>query len=298
MHNLVALDLYDFLTDDSTFVPLCVPVDVYVNGNYQGVYTLCDQIETGSQRVDIDSTLQENPAETDYLLEQDYRAYLTGSNSGTEGVDWFWMQEINECFVVKSPDMEDTPSEEHTAYIKSYMDTVYSAILSKDWQEVQSLIDVDSFIDGFMAADIVQSQDITQSSVYYYKKAGGKLTFGPLWDCDLAMGGGDSGEPEKESFVMNNFLFGNLMKIPEFHDAYIQKFTSVKDAALQEMLDKITTLYADYETEFSNDFETWEKPYKWCSDEMKTITDYEGQITYMKDWLNKRFAYLEKQYAQ
>ena len=57
-------------------------MDVYVNGDYQGVYNLCDQVETGDGRVDIRSKTDAAPEETDFLIEQDYRAYFDGGGIG------------------------------------------------------------------------------------------------------------------------------------------------------------------------------------------------------------------------
>ena len=224
VHNYVAYDLYDYLTPEGTFTSMCVFVDVYVNGGYQGVYTLCDQIETGSGRVDIEGKRAETPVKTDFLIEQDYRAYFDDDNSGQEGIGWFWMKRINECFVVKSPDSDGMETTEYTDYIKRYMDETYEVILNGDWKKIQEYIDVDSFIYGFMTAEMVKSQDIMQSSVYFYRKADGKLTFGPLWDCDLSFGGGDRYEAEAELVSEKNFLFGALMTVPEFKERYISTY--------------------------------------------------------------------------
>ena len=36
------------------FTPRCTPVDVILNGMYQGNYYVCDKIEVGKNRVNID----------------------------------------------------------------------------------------------------------------------------------------------------------------------------------------------------------------------------------------------------
>lgn len=298
LHNYIAYDLYDYLTPDGTFSSLVVLVDVYVNGGYQGVYTLCDQIETGSGRVDISSKASDNPEMTDFLIEHDYRASLLNGTDGDEGEGWFWMHNVNESFVVKSPDFEDYDMEKQTAYIKAYLDDTYDAILEKDWAKIQEYIDVYSFIIGYMVAEMVKSQDIAQSSVYMTKKANGKLTFGPLWDCDLSMGCGDTGLPDEELFAEKSFLFSALMKVPEFRNAYVNKYNEVHDDALSHMITRINTVYNEHKSVLANDYDVWGSNYFWCNDEIKALVGYESQIEYMKTWLEKRMQFLSETYAK
>ncbi|MFT3952212.1 MAG: CotH kinase family protein [Oscillospiraceae bacterium] len=297
LHNVIAYDLYAYLSPAGTFSSVCVPVDVYVNGGYQGVYTLCDQIETGSGRVDINPVPATDPAQTDFLIEQDYRAYYTGGDTGDEGEGWFWMNTVNECFAVKSPDPDGGDNAAQTAYIKDFMDQTYAVILTKNWDEIQARIDVDSFINGFMAAEIIKSQDISQSSAYFYKTAGGKLKFGPLWDCDLSMGCGDTGAADADFVAEKNFLFAALMDVPEFRAQYTTRFAAVREDVLAHMLAKITALIDADGASFTNDYHNWERNFNWCSDEVKALGSYNEQVAYMKSWLEKRMNWLAQEYA-
>lgn len=298
IHNYVAYDLYDYLTPEDTFTALCVPVDVYVNGGYQGVYTLSDQINTGSGRVDINNKPGLTPEDTDYLIEHDYRAYYDDNEHGEEGIGWFWMKRLNECFEVKSPDTGELATTEYTDYIKQYMDETYEVILNHDWTRIQEYIDVDSFIYGFMSAEIVKSQDIAQSSVYFYKKADGRLTFAVLWDCDLSFGSGDRHIPDEDMIAQENFLFGNLMQVPEFRRLYIDAFNRNYDKALNHILTTIDDVQTRYHNELENEFNNWESKYDWCSDEMKAIKSYDDQIAFMKDWIKTRMNWLHKTYNE
>ena len=293
LHNKIAYDIYEYLSPEGTFVPMCEFVDLYVNDMFCGVYTLCDQVETGDGRVDIRSKTDAAPDETDYLIEQDYRAYFDGG--GTEGLDWFYSTWTEDCFTVESPE-DKYLNEEKTAYIQDYIDQVYEAGLLGRWDVIQSLIDVDSFIAGFMAADMIKSVDVRQSSVYFYKLGGGKLYFGPLWDCDLTFGSGEEGGVEA-SMAEGNFLFAALIRTPEFRHMYIDRYNAVRDDVQEFVLGKIDEYAEKYNAELSNEFQNWTLDMNFCCEEMQQIADYNGQIEFMKTWFVDRLEWLDMRYG-
>ncbi|MBO5279457.1 MAG: CotH kinase family protein [Lachnospiraceae bacterium] len=61
---------------------------------------------------------------------------------------------------------------------------------------------------------------------------------------------------------------------------------------MKHVLDTIDRTQMLYHKELENDFQNWEKKFNWCSDEMKAIEDYDAQISYMKEWIEKRMKWL------
>ncbi len=293
LHNKIAFDMYGYLAPEGSFVPLCEFVDLYVNDVYCGLYTLCDQVETGEGRVSIRTDEAGSPEMTDYLIEQDFRAYFDGG--GTEGLDWFYSSWTEDCFTVECPD-GDCLNAEKTAYIQDYMDQIYEAGLLGRWDVIQSLIDVDSFIAGFMVADMIKSVDIRQSSVYFYKKAGDKLYFGPLWDCDLSFGSGEEGDIEG-SMSEGNYLFGALIKTPEFRHRYIDRYNEVRDEMLEFVNGRIDEYTGRYGKELDNEFQNWTMDMNYCCEEMQQIYDHKGQTEFMKTWFADRLEWLDMRYG-
>lgn len=83
------------------FVPHAIPVDVYMNGIYQGVYTLGEQLEVKTSRIAIDDSLAN--VETGYLLE------IGGADPSTDKEGWNYFNLPSGCGVnikIKSPDTE------------------------------------------------------------------------------------------------------------------------------------------------------------------------------------------------
>jgi hypothetical protein len=275
---------------------MCTPVDVYINGEYQGVYDLCDQVETGDSRVDIDGDVGDSVANTQFLLEQDMRVYW-GDGEG-EGLSWFWLDDANVAFAVKSPDTEDEAyTEEYTAYVKEYMDLIYETILDGDYSMVEQMIDVDSFINGFLVNDIAKNQDINKSSVYFYTASDGRLTYGPIWDMDLTFGSGEIGKPDsEEEGIHDNLIFEALYSIPEFKAAYISRLKELKDAGLEDVILGLIDSAAENRASLAQDMVNWKAAYTYQNEEMNGL-DYDGQIAYMKEWVHTRLEFLYSEYG-
>jgi len=307
LRNMVAYGLYEYLVPDGTFASLCVPVDLYINGVYAGVYTLCDQIETGSGRLDLEETPGATPEETDYFVEQDFKMRWreNGTAIGTAGVNWFWSDYADADFELKNPDPDDYPSAEYIAYIKSYMDEAYLAIYNKDWARTQEFIDVESFINGFIAAQITEVTDIMYTSVFYYKPAGGKLTWGPLWDCDFALGSSHTyayTDPNDLKFAEKNYFFDGLMKIPEFKALCVARFLEIYAGAKAYMLDLIDEETALHGAIYEADYKYWLRydmrlDTQWRGAGFTTPTNYAGHVDYLKKWITVRMDALYAYYS-
>ena len=55
LHNFTAFNLAGEVFDDIEYTTNAVWIDVYVNGEYRGVYVLCEHVRVGKGRVDIKS---------------------------------------------------------------------------------------------------------------------------------------------------------------------------------------------------------------------------------------------------
>ena len=93
-------------------------VNLYVNGVYRGMYTLCEQIEAKNGRVEIED--KANTTDPGFLIEIDFR----GAGSGAVlGQDYFYVDGYSHsndhgpAFVLKS----DAVSEEQTSKIKAFL---------------------------------------------------------------------------------------------------------------------------------------------------------------------------------
>ncbi len=172
---MVAYHLGDML-DGMPYSANCRNVEVYVNGTYQGVYLMTEAVNVAKSRINI----TENPAlieDNGYLVEMswydcDYPFYVE-----------------HQQYDVKSdisPDAEI--SKQQVDYISGYMDDALKALKSGDKESAEQYIDIASLVDNYIANEICKNVDSGWDSYYISKDAGGKLTFHPMWDYDLALG--------------------------------------------------------------------------------------------------------------
>ncbi|MDD4773692.1 MAG: CotH kinase family protein, partial [Eubacteriales bacterium] len=149
-------------------------VDLYVNGRYNGVYLLCEQVEVQKNRVNIKQTTE---IDSGYFIELD-RYY-----EGAENVDHFWVYGLP--YSIKS----DTKSPEQVRYLIDYFKAVEDAIMSGDRSAFEALVDVRSCVDMYILQEFMKNIDVGWSSFFMYiKEDGGKLYYGPPWDFDIAAG--------------------------------------------------------------------------------------------------------------
>ena len=228
-------------------------VDVYMEGNYHGVYVLTEHVRVDAGRVDIDTEF--GTMDTGYLIEYDAYGYYDEATDTDlkSGVHYFNVPKpsdwgYNYPFTVKSPDAEDyvnTSNEQtmrnHNTFIKNYTTNVYNAVYKKDYTTFASLADEASFVDMYILHEYMKNTDTGWSSFYMYKKPGGKLYAGPAWDFDASAGVHRENNPSAsgiyvagscrwESDYTYSYLFGTLYNTPKFKEAVIRRWKEVSSS--------------------------------------------------------------------
>ena len=175
LRNAIAFKISEIMKFDYT--PRCSPVDVIINGDYRGNYFLCDQMEVGKNRINIDKMEKTDTTEPNltggYFLEVDGGGTFYGyTNYKTQrGIQ----------YTINYP-KEDDIVPEQINYISQKMDKfeneVYSGIFDS--------IDLDTYSKLFLVEEFCGDPDAVWSSFYFYKKRNDdKFYFGPVWDFDL-----------------------------------------------------------------------------------------------------------------
>lgn len=190
-------------------------IDLYINGNYAGVYLLTEKVEIGKNRVDIndleaatekvnDKDLEKYPLAGDQDSEKPNTYQYVDIPNNPEDITGGYLMELeksmrypreasgfvsarNQFVVLKSPEYA---TKEQVEYIRGYYqemeDALYSGTgynsLGKYYTEY---IDVDSFARTYIVQEFAENFDGCNSSFFIYKDIDGKLTAGPAWDFDI-----------------------------------------------------------------------------------------------------------------
>ena len=112
MRNMFAFKISELF--EMEYTPLCEPVDLIVNGKFQGNYGFCDQVEEGEGRIEVtkmDKTcIQEPEISGGYIIAADQWAQMGG--------DSYYESDKGVIYTVKYPSNNDIAPEQ-LEYIKN-----------------------------------------------------------------------------------------------------------------------------------------------------------------------------------
>lgn len=218
------------------FVPAHHYVDLYIDGKYQGIYLLTDQVNEKEGRLDVEYSFDENDTEVPFFVELDHRA----PEEGIEGVDWFSIG--TKYYAIKYPNAEERYTDEQFLYIKGYIETVDALTKRPDVKisELEEYIDIDSFINYYIVQETMAQLEINWKSVYMSKSIDGKLKMGPVWDFDWSVTGPSIGKNRNvgkdrlEEFRCVDHWFAYLYNnSPEIRVAFANRWAEVRDDILE-----------------------------------------------------------------
>ena len=153
------------------YSPECQWVELYLNGNYAGLYLLCERNEVDSQRVDI-------PKEGSFLISKEWPANWQGRSYSAFSTQREYFYRIHYAGMEENRIQEIWQSVEDALFAEDGIDPH----TGKSWDE---LIDVDSWAQQFLICDSFIDRDAGNISKYFYYDPESKLVFaGPIWDMD------------------------------------------------------------------------------------------------------------------
>jgi hypothetical protein len=272
-------------------------VEVFLNGEYLGHYQLTEQIRTGSQRVAIASLGGSDDAlpavSGGYLLELDWRAEDTTFTTVA-------------CGLALRLDTPESPVAAQTAYIRTYVEGLETALLGAGFADPASgyaaWLDVDAFIDWYIVNELAVNADAFRGSTWLYKDRDARLSIGPVWDYDLAMGNNplmyaeDPGDPRRPSRLGQTCWYRRLLQDPAFVNRLKMRWQALRPAlaSLPDWLDAQAALLANSQ---ANNFARWpvlDKP-GWPS--VVVTGSHAGEVEYLRWWLERRVAWLDSQWG-
>ncbi|CCV64700.1 similar to spore coat protein CotH [Alteracholeplasma palmae J233] len=295
MRNNTAYTIVNNVLDGIEYTTSVHIIELYVNGKYHGVYSLFEHIRVDKNRVNIDEDY--GILDTGYLVE--YDAYATG----IEGIDYFSIEGLKYPFTVKSPDPDDYNKEGITeeayrnqiSYIQNYIQEFIDAIRSGDYEKVNELSDIDSIVDAYLIHELFKNTDTGFSSFYMYKKKGGKLFFGPIWDFDLSSGisRGDStseglyiiDKVMQESEHTSSDIYIELMKQEVFLQNVKDRFKEITSKTIDEINALFTTI-TQYSDSYQRDYQRWNHSTNWNEEQFALKTWLLNRIEWMSNWAN------------
>ena len=277
-------------------------VNLYLEGEYLGIYTFADKIEEGNGRLDFSPIEGDTPSafggmDIGFLCEVGWD--FEGENVYNR--DYFDAEKVVRIYV-KEPESDRANTPEFL-YVKNYILATEQAIISgQGWQDY---IDLDSWVDWFILTELTfNTESAFYRSCYFWKREGGRLMLGPVWDFDMAFGNhygdlrGYDGWCTTEStyqYISENWM-NYLITYPEFTDALRMRWNAVKEDLRTDALAAIDRYECEIAASVEQNFLRWNiMPYQIGAGSVNAAVynTHEKQVQYLRDFITARWNYMD-----
>lgn len=224
-------------TGGDAFVPHAQHVELYLNGEYMGLYLLTDQVDENAGRTGVEEDFAPDATQVPFLVEWDEYAY----DEGTEGVDWFRIVNedsgVTSYYAVKYPESDERYTQAQFDYIRDYIQTVNALChdASVTREQFEEYIDLTAFLDYYFVQEIMGQSEINWKSIYMSKTSMGKLVMGPVWDFDWSAGGpmSNGGTGWTDQWCSTTNWFAYMLNVEWFREAALSRWTQILPALTQ-----------------------------------------------------------------
>lgn len=270
------------------YSPDCRWIDLYLNGEYAGLYLLCERNEVHPERVAI-------TPENSFLVSREGEGRLIAQN----------YPHINlklGAFRIHHSSMEHDKMEEMWKSVESALlaEDGIDFYTGKHWTE---LIDLDSWVEKYLIDEIAANYDgggISQFFYYDGENPSGKIYAGPVWDMDITFGADfwyiappNNFVARRPSYLEDNYLdavkyspFYLLYQKEEFYQRMVEMYQDNFRPALIKILDSGLDCYVQ---EISQAVKTDE--IRWHTGAPDDIT--ENATETVRTFLTERIAFLD-----
>ena len=312
LRNWFSSELSQNVFQTDGWQPSFIPVDLVLNGEYMGTYTLANSIKISKNRVDIaDITDTLKDVNSDGTVDLRDGGFILEADARMEEGDLF--QTDNEiAFAVKDLASSDESGAEGRftkddilSYIQAYIQTVEDVLYSESFADAdtgyRNYLDVDSFVQWYLINELTKNDDANFfSSVYlFYDPADGLLHIGPVWDFDISCGNinYDDNDLPMGFWVKKAKWFSRLFLDPYFVQRVCERWSSCKMSLLYAVNRTIRDKADSLSVSAQMNFERWDilGKYVWPNAPgYAERTTYQAEVDYLIDWLNARMDWLDR----
>lgn len=234
LHNKLILDMADRVCE--TWTPRCEYVDVYLNGQYNGLYLLAEKIGSGPNRLNL------NKGAGDFLCTVDF-------SSRTEILENPFYTENGRTIAICEPNIL---SKENKERIEELVNQQERILMSQEDLTQVTLVDIDSWARKYLVDEIAGNTDADLSSSYFYY-SDGVFYGGPAWDYDMAFGN------TIQNHYAKAFIAKNYRKYSYYRSVYYSALFCNESFAkrLQEIYEKdflpVLIQMADHDVQYTAD---------------------------------------------
>ena len=289
--------------------------ELYINGNYKGVYVLVEKIKRDKNRVDIAELLPEDIEGDEltggYILKVDK---FTGSQGGS----WVspypphenpWGQVHIQYHDPKLIELMPEQAEYIQQYFTLFEQNLKSNAFKDSINGYHQFIKPDSFIDFLLVNEIAKNIDGYRLSTFFYKEKesdGGKIVMGPVWDFNLTYGNADYCEglltsdwqyaSQETCAASIPFWWDRLLKDAAFKNRLKCRWEFFREsfAHTDSLMNYIDSLVLYLDESQKRNFEQWPILGEYVWPNAYIGKTYQDEIDFLKEWLTGRLEWIDE----
>ena len=312
MVNAVAMKIGQLI--NAPYTNHIIPVELYINGEYQGSYIFTEKVGLGNNSVDIDEELA-YMLELDSYYDEDFKFRSKYSDlpvnikdpdllefeNGT--VSSTLLQTFLNDNCQGSIPAQNMPNTSLTATVISNYNAknVIFIVIQEQFNRLDSIVcnngdlgqvlDLDAAARYFLVNDLALNRELLHPKSVFLWKADisdddSKFIFGPIWDFDYAFGYSDRAyfiNGARGAFIFDNNkpgyrFFTALIDNKEFQRHYYKVWCEfVENKSIEEVMRYIADYYGFAKESYMHN-----------AQELGDNTDYAGMVPKMQQWIKNR----------
>ncbi len=290
------------------------PVNVYMNSEYIGLYTMSDQIEQDGGRIAIESLKESDGSNPDritggYLLEVDIHA--------SRSSEPFYFASWKGIKITPQYPKDDDHDQSQYTYIRNHLTIAEKALFNASslptaqWQaEWRKYWDEATAIDFFLVNEMTGNPDGFTSINIYKRRGCDKFFFGPVWDFDKAYNNDRRTQNPLTNLMVDVGFFtmesgyppvnwhGQMLKDPSFKTAVKNRWNSKKAQLLAKAQEVLGTQTGMMPRSIIANFTVWKITEQALGDAMPPPSNYQNGITSLDNYVKTRYTFLDNLFNQ
>lgn len=290
--------------------------EVYLNGDYIGVYQLTESVKRDKNRVDISKLNPDEISGDDltggYILKVDKIDGLTSDEYFRTNTATTYPGSTKYNFTFVYPRYDEIAPEQKS-YIRKFIADAENALNGDSFSDYEKgfrkYLDVSSFVDFQIIQELTNNVDGYRFSTYFYKdkdSRGEKLKAGPLWDFDLCYGNEDYTDfnLETDNWLYPKFTdqygsrlhwWARLMEDLSYRSVFISRWKDLRKRSFStDSIMHFIDSTSDYLGEaVVRNFSRWPILGKYVWPNYFVGNTYEEELDYLKDWIVSRVNWMD-----
>ena len=294
--------VYDLARELNGWAPDTRFVELFVDGEYQGVYLAVEPVTNGESRLRL-AEFGLLSGETAYIVNRDR------IDTGSEEIDTWGKTNgyTYNALYIRYPSknkITEKQKEYITKDISEFEQALYGTNFSDKRIGYQAYIDMDNWVDYFIINEFAMNYDAGNLSTYIYKELGGKLQLA-VWDFNNGFDNYQWFRTETDVLhTVENSWFNRLWQDETFREHVSERYRQLRKTTLSDehIAEKIASYQEELGEAVDRNFKVWGYSFKenllagtTKEGTSRDIGSYEEAMKQLTDTIRERLAYLDKE---